>query len=154
VLRPRRDPGQAEPVRQLVGARQAGLDLELLLEEAPHVDAAERRHAVLGVVRPGLDAGLERGVLLRRQQPRAAALGPVAQAVHPVAAVAPEPGVKGRAADAARPRRRLDRHPAEHVGHAEQAHPGARVRLAPGAPPQLRRAPRVDFDDPHRSHPR
>ena len=85
---------------------------------------------------------------------RAAALGPVAQAVHPFAAVAPEPGVKCRAADAARPRRRLDRHPAEHVGHAEPAHPGARVRLAPGAPPQLRRAPRVDFDDPHRSHPR
>ena len=96
VLWPRHQVAIAEPVQQLVDPVEGVAGGELLLQDPADVGAPQLADPVLGA-RRGVDPLQEAGLLVARQDGRAAGVGPVGQGLQAAAVVggAPTPGRRG-----------------------------------------------------------
>ena len=125
-------PGQVEVVKQPQHAILGIADAEAVLDDATEILGPPAAHAVALRIGPAQHHGLERRQLAVVEPGRAAAPGPIAQALdasgvepdHPVAQrLAVHPGLA---------RGLLAAHPVEPVGQAEQAARHPAIALLPG----------------------
>ena len=118
-------------MQQAIGARQAALDIKLLLQDALRVDPAKRHHPIPRQVGAGNDPLLQthRRRPIHKRLP--ARTRPVPQSLDPFFLITVMPLIGRGSAEPAKPPRFLRFHPLEEVGDHQNplTHPPA---LLPG----------------------
>ena len=152
MLRPHRQPREAEPMQQLADRALVQADREPPLDQGLQVDPAPAHHPVPLRVRPPLHDRRQLGPLLRGEARPAPGPGTVAEAGEALGVVAVHPVTQGLPVHAGRPRRGLARAALQHEGERQHATRRPRVPAPARRPSQLDRAQLLPRD-PHRHGP-